>query len=217
MLSYSFGPQLERPPSGARSPRACELQNRSFSFGVQNPTLIFFKFSHKLPRASGAWRHPHLVTQYRLGLLWHLSDTSIRSRAPALTPASILHPNNPCAEPKGSQPNQTQRHEPKSLGYFITLRTNYVKAKIDNMLKNSNCRLNGNRYETVDYIISECSRLAQKNTNASTSGWEKWSTRNCARDKNLTMLTNSICRNYYLSSQMRRVKFFWISRYKQIT
>ena len=67
--------------------------------------LFSSKFSHKLPRASGAWRHAHLVTQYRLGLLWHLSDTSIRSRAPALTPAPILHPNNPCAEPKGSQPN----------------------------------------------------------------------------------------------------------------
>ena len=26
LLSYSFGPQLEQPPSGARSPRACELQ-----------------------------------------------------------------------------------------------------------------------------------------------------------------------------------------------
>ena len=69
------------------------------------PTLIFFKFSHKLLRASGAWRHPHPVDQYRLGLLWHLSDTSIRPRAPALTPASMLHPTNPCAEPKGSQPN----------------------------------------------------------------------------------------------------------------
>ena len=67
--------------------------------------LWLFKFSHKPPRASGAWRHPHPVTAFRLGLLWHLSDTSIRPRAPALTPASMLHLTNPCAEPKGSKPN----------------------------------------------------------------------------------------------------------------
>ena len=47
-----------------------------------------------------ALRHP-----FCLGVLWHLSDTSIRPYASALTPASMLHPTNPCAEPKGSQPN----------------------------------------------------------------------------------------------------------------
>ena len=62
--------------------------------------LTFFRFSHKPPRASSAWRHPHPVTPFRLGVLWHLSDTSIRPCAPALTPASMLHPTNPCAEPK---------------------------------------------------------------------------------------------------------------------
>ena len=34
-----------------------------------------------------------------------LGDTSIHPRAPTLTPASMLHLTNPCAEPKGSQPN----------------------------------------------------------------------------------------------------------------
>ena len=68
-------------------------------------TLTFFRFSHKPPRASGAWRHPHPVIPFRLGLLWHLSDSSIRPRAPAITPASMLHLTNPCAELKGSQPN----------------------------------------------------------------------------------------------------------------
>ena len=49
---------------------------------------------------SPAPRHP-----FCLWVLWHLSDTSIRSCAPALTPASMLHPTNPCAAPKGSQLN----------------------------------------------------------------------------------------------------------------
>ena len=42
-----------------------------------------FKFSHKPLRASGAWRHPHPVTAFRLGLFWHVSDTSIRPPARA--------------------------------------------------------------------------------------------------------------------------------------
>ena len=50
-----------------------------------------------------------------------LSDTSIHPRTPALTPASMLHLTNPCAEPKDSQPNLTQRHEPKSLGHYVTI------------------------------------------------------------------------------------------------
>ena len=31
-----------------------------------------------------------------------------------------FHLTNPYAEPKGSQPNYTQRHEPKSLGHYVT-------------------------------------------------------------------------------------------------
>ena len=44
-------------------------------------SLTFFRFSHKPPRASGAWRHLHPVIPFRLRQLWHLSDTSIRPRA----------------------------------------------------------------------------------------------------------------------------------------
>ena len=37
-----------------------------------------------------------------------------------------------------------------------------MRAKIDNTLKNSKCRLFGERDETVNQIINECSKLAQK-------------------------------------------------------
>ena len=66
-----------------------------------------------------ALRHP-----FHLGLLWHLSDTSIHPRPPALIHVSMLHLTNPCTELKGSQPNQ--RHEPKSLGYRNPLVTKVV-------------------------------------------------------------------------------------------
>ena len=43
-----------------------------------------------------------------------------------------------------------------------TIRTNYIKARIDKTQKNSKCRLCGNRDETINHIISEWSKLAQK-------------------------------------------------------
>ena len=42
------------------------------------------------------------------------------------------------------------------------IRTNHIKARIDKTQQNSNCRLCGDRDETINHIISECSKLAQK-------------------------------------------------------
>ena len=43
-----------------------------------------------------------------------------------------------------------------------TIRTNHIKAMTDKTQKNSKCRLCGDRDETINHIISECSKLAQK-------------------------------------------------------
>ena len=42
------------------------------------------------------------------------------------------------------------------------IRTNHIKARIDKTPQNSTCRLCGDRDETINHIISECSKLAQK-------------------------------------------------------
>ena len=42
------------------------------------------------------------------------------------------------------------------------LRANYIEAKIDKMQQNSKCRLCSDRDETINHIISERSKLAQK-------------------------------------------------------
>ena len=42
------------------------------------------------------------------------------------------------------------------------VRTNHIKARIDKTQQNSKCRLCGDRHETINHIISECSKLAQK-------------------------------------------------------
>ncbi len=38
----------------------------------------------------------------------------------------------------------------------------HIKVKIDNMQQNSKCRLCGEKDETINHIISRCSKLAEK-------------------------------------------------------
>ena len=59
-----------------------------------------------------------------------------------------------------------------------------------NREKESESLLNGDRDGTVSYIINDGSKLAQKEWN--TTGKERWSTGNCARNWNLTILPKSI-------------------------
>ena len=42
------------------------------------------------------------------------------------------------------------------------IRTNHIKARIDKTQQNSKCRQCGDRDETINHIISECSKLAQE-------------------------------------------------------
>ena len=42
------------------------------------------------------------------------------------------------------------------------IRTDHIKARIDKTQQNSKCMLCGDRDETINHIISECSKLAQK-------------------------------------------------------
>ncbi len=42
------------------------------------------------------------------------------------------------------------------------IRTNHIKARIDKTQQNSKCRLCGDRDETINHSISECSKLSQK-------------------------------------------------------
>ena len=41
------------------------------------------------------------------------------------------------------------------------IRTNHIKVRIDKTQQNSKCRLCGDRDETINHIIIECSKLAQ--------------------------------------------------------
>ena len=45
---------------------------------------------------------------------------------------------------------------------YSAIRTNHIKARIDKTQQNSKCRLCGDRDETINHIMSECSKLAQR-------------------------------------------------------
>ena len=50
------------------------------------------------------------------------------------------------------------------------IRTNYLNAGIDKAQQNSRCRLCSDRDETINHIISEYSRLAQREYKT----WHEW-------------------------------------------
>ncbi len=75
------------------------------------------------------------------------------------------------------------------------IRTNHIKARIDKMQQSSKCRLCGDRDKTINHIISECSKFAQKENKArhdwvgKVIHWEM-----C----NFTILTNGIYTTQHL-------------------
>ena len=57
------------------------------------------------------------------------------------------------------------KRETKSLliaAQVNAIKTNHIKARIDKTQQNNKCRLCGDRNETINHIISECSKFAQK-------------------------------------------------------
>ena len=56
-----------------------------------------------------------------------------------------------------------KKGKPKSLliaAQNNAIRTNYIKVRIDKAPQKSKCRLRGDRGETINHLISECSKLA---------------------------------------------------------
>ena len=50
----------------------------------------------------------------------------------------------------------------RAEGLVNMIRSNHIKARIDKTQQNSKCRLYDDRVETVNYIVSEDSKLEQK-------------------------------------------------------
>ena len=61
---------------------------------------------------------------------------------------------------KGDFKRETKSHQMAAQNSAI--RTNHIKGRIDKTQQNSKCRLCGDRDKTINQIISECSKWAQK-------------------------------------------------------
>ena len=77
------------------------------------------------------------------------------------------------------------------------------QSELDKTQKNSKCRLSGDRDETINHIISECSKLAQKEykTRHDWVGrvihWDP--SGRCGRNLNLTTPTNGVRTTQHMS------------------
>ena len=89
-----------------------------------------------------------------------------------------------------------------------TIRTNYIKVKIDYRLQNNKCRLHDGRHETLNHIISEGNKLWQKTRH----DWV-WKVIHWELCKKVKLVWNGICTNQNLFLRKRCMKFFRISRY----
>ena len=61
------------------------------------------------------------------------------------------------------------------------LRANYTKSKIDKTSANTQCRMCGERGETVQHVILECEKLLQCEYKRRHEKFQNWSIGNCVR------------------------------------
>ena len=112
---------------------------------------------------------------------------------------------------------KTSREEMNLFSQNDAIRNDYMNAKNDNTQQNSKCRLCGDKYETVNHIVSKCSKLAQKEYKTMRDWLGKVIHWELDKKLKFDYTPNSICTNQNPSWQMRRLKFSDILRYKQDT
>ena len=92
-----------------------------------------------------------------------------------------------------------------------------TKARIDKTQQNSRCRLCGDRDETVNHIISECSKLAQKEYKT----WHDWDDKvihwEICKKLKLGHTNNGICTTQLLSKKVIGINSYVTMTYTRIT
>ena len=72
---------------------------------------------------------------------------------------------------KGNFKRETEYPQPAAQNN--AMRTNHIQARTDKIQQNSKCRRYGERDETINHIISDFGKLAQKEYKTRTVGWAR--------------------------------------------
>ena len=96
-------------------------------------------------------------------LTWKQIKKSRRKKIWRKTTIWILVRNKRIAHRRGNLKRETESQ--LTVAQNNVIRTNYIKVKIDKILKSSKYSLHDDRDKTVNHIISEFSKLAQKEHN----------------------------------------------------
>ena len=72
------------------------------------------------------------------------------------------------------------------------IRTNYVKYQIDKSVDSPSCRMCGETGKTISHIVSECSKLAQREYKEGMTMLLEWFIGNCMKNSILKSLKNGI-------------------------
>ena len=90
------------------------------------------------------------------------------------------------------------------------IRTNHIKARIDKTQQNSKCRLCGDRDETINHIISECSKLTQKEYKARHNWVGQGDLLGNVQEISIRPYKQMVyAQTQHLSSKMMRIKLLW--------
>ena len=97
------------------------------------------------------------------------------------------------------------------------VRTKHIKARIDKTQQNSKCRLCGDRDETINHIISECSKLAQKEYKTRHDWVSKVIHWQMCKKFKFDHTTNGICTTQHLLQKIIHINSYGILTYRRIT
>ena len=78
------------------------------------------------------------------------------------------------------------------------IRTNVIKARIDRTQEESKCRMCGRADETINHLLSECSKMAQKEYKRDMTGWGKEYIGTCERKIRFRLRRNGMSTNQHL-------------------
>ena len=96
------------------------------------------------------------------GLIQGLDDIEIRGQAETFQTAALLRLTKILRRISETWGDSSAIESLLIAAQNNAVRTNHIKARIDKTQQNSKFRICGDRDETINRIISECSKLAQK-------------------------------------------------------